>query len=283
MDAQLSPEGSSTREVGRSSSLAFLALFSLVIGPINLFVFGRRKNRLRLVWTTPAIAIAATILLTSLILATDGIGGAGDRFVVTLISPREGRKVVLQDQASRTGVVWQRRLEGRPGLYMEQYAGTPSLHERRYVRLHDDYDGDWFGNRGTQAQSLEWIEATHERIEIHRTSSGAPVVLSSIAQPLGTFFYIAPDDVVWTAEEVVPGKNVGLQRSDRAALEAWLESQVGMQSGLAKVRAAGAKTNGDWFFATGKRGGEVARETYARIRWRDIEPLFLGPVVRVGP
>jgi hypothetical protein len=272
--------GWNERELERPSLLAFLALFGLVIGPINLFVFGRRKDRLRLVWTTPVIAIVATLLLTVLILSTDGIGGVGDRWMVTLISSRESRKLVLQDQASRTGVVWQRQSEGQSGLYMDQYGATSS-HGRQYLRIHDTYDGDWFSNRGDQAQSLEWFENTRERIEIDRRSIRGPSVLSSVAQPLGTFFYVDPDDAVWTAEKVAPGTKIKLKRSDRKALHAWLQEQVG-GAGLSRMRALGAERSRDWFFASGENGAQVAVQTYTRISWHDAAPLFLGPVEQVG-
>jgi hypothetical protein len=52
---------------------------------------------------------------------------------------------------------------------------------------------------------------------------------------------------------------------------------------LARARVIGAETNRDWFFASGRSGPHLATETYSRIRWRDVEPLFLGPVERVGP
>jgi len=71
--------------------LGMMAVFSIVVGPVNFFAF-TRKRRERLFWTTPLISLCASGMLVSLIVVRDGIGGHGVRGAVVCIFPIATRR-----------------------------------------------------------------------------------------------------------------------------------------------------------------------------------------------
>ena len=86
--------------------LTFVVLFGSLVGPINLFVFARGKNRIRLFWTTPLISLAACLALIAGILLTDGLGGSGKQMIAIFSLPGTHREAVVQEQVARTAVLF---------------------------------------------------------------------------------------------------------------------------------------------------------------------------------
>jgi hypothetical protein len=89
--------------------LCFVLAFGVLIGPVNLFVFARGKNRFRLFWTTPLISILASAVLLLAILFTDGLGGNGKQLIAVFSLPGSNQAAVIQEQIARTAVLFSNR------------------------------------------------------------------------------------------------------------------------------------------------------------------------------
>ena len=62
--------------------ILILIIFSIIVGPVNLFVFAKSGRRHRLFFTTPLISLIAALLVLTFILFEDGVGGQGRRMLV---------------------------------------------------------------------------------------------------------------------------------------------------------------------------------------------------------
>jgi len=87
----------------------FLVLFALLIGPVNLLLFAPAKSRQRLFFTVPLISLGASLVLGLVIVWRDGFGGEGVQRGLIMLLPGENKAVVVQDQLSRTGVLFSER------------------------------------------------------------------------------------------------------------------------------------------------------------------------------
>ncbi|MEZ0275328.1 MAG: hypothetical protein ACAH88_10525, partial [Roseimicrobium sp.] len=83
----------------------FIAIFGLLVGPVNLFWLAGAGRRQRLFWTTPLLSLAASGLLLVLMVLQDGIGGSGARTVFAMMLPDQKRVAVTQEQVAKTGVL----------------------------------------------------------------------------------------------------------------------------------------------------------------------------------
>ncbi|MFM8893020.1 MAG: hypothetical protein ACKOTB_15635, partial [Planctomycetia bacterium] len=85
--------------------LAFLAVFGIVAGPVNVLLLAGPGRRSRAFWTTPLIAVVATGLLLALMVLKDGVGGSGARRMLGILVPAHNSLAIIQEQFSRTGLL----------------------------------------------------------------------------------------------------------------------------------------------------------------------------------
>ena len=196
--------------------IAFIMLFAAVVGPLNLFVLAGASRRHRLFWTTPLISVGASLLLAGFIVLQDGFGGSGERVLFCLLLPGEKKAVVLQDQVSRTGVLFSR------GFTMsEDVVLTPlEIGENGGNRSHEQsgrrYSGDWFASRSVQAQRAEAVVPSRAEIQLLNADAardGAPpVVASSVPAAIKEIRYLDPSGKRWRGgENLRTGERITLQ------------------------------------------------------------------------
>src|SRR5207244_2063412 len=136
----------------------------------------------------------------------------------------------------------------------------------------------WFSSRTIQAQLLETILPTRERLELAGSADGAPVVLSSIGSTLREIFFINRDGTYWRGESIHAGEKKTLQPASQHDFERWWSAQ-NADAG-ARIRSAlnGAEKRAGYFYATSYDARGVAVETLSSIRWKQQRAIFLGPM-----
>lgn len=265
---------------------AGILAFAILVGPVNLFWFARSGRRQRLFWTTPLISVIASLGLGVLIVVQDGFGGLGTRVMVTYVDAALKREVVLQQQASRTGVIVGNHFPVDPATWVQPVEisgkGAPKRNST-YWQADGKYFGDWFSTRWRQAQFLEALRPT--RAEVRVTNAGAmragaaPEVLSSLPFTLRKLFVVDGRGQCWSAENLRPGQKATLRAADRATLDAALRPfRTGGEISAALERTREAT---DFFYAIPDGGGFLP--TLAGIRWKDDAALYLGPLAGVTP
>ena len=216
-----------------------LLLFGLLVGPVNLFYFAPPGRRHRLFFTTPVIALGASVLLIAVIFLQDGSGGTGRRVALLELRPDENNTYLRQYQISRTGVLF-----GGGFVTEEPAVITPlMLGNSRWTRLKPadandaegqrfslpdpiTFAGDWFQSRSEQAQLIETIRPGRGRFEL-KPGGGDPVVVSSFPAPVERLFYQDPDAQWWaSAGPITTGASVALQKATAEEAEAWLDTEL---------------------------------------------------------
>jgi len=216
-----------------------LVIFGLLVGPVNLFYLAGPGRRHRLFFTTPVIALGASLLLIAVIFLQDGSGGHGQRAALIEILPQENSASVRQYQISRTGVLF-----GGSFIMDGPAAVSPLMQvNTRWTRLKPTessesegqrynlpepaaYAGDWFQSRSEQAQLIEAIRPGRGRFEL-KPGGGDPVIVSSFPGKVEQFYYQDPAGQWWcSASPVTAGASVALQKADATAAGEWLTEQL---------------------------------------------------------
>ncbi|MGH8045975.1 MAG: hypothetical protein ACREKL_01905 [Chthoniobacterales bacterium] len=256
----------------------FITLFAVIVGPLNLFWFAGSGRRHRLFWTTPLISVGASVLLGAVILLQDGFGGRGVRMTLRYLLPQDKQVLVMQEQASRTGLLLSRSFAGSPDIFLAPLTTPHSIGGQRSSRTYTldprGFGGDWFVSRSTQGQFIEAMVPSREAVEMVGMQDGAPVVRSSIPVMLAEFYFIDEKGAHWFASNLRTGESMKLVSTDKANPMQAVKRSSGPMLGRA-FEAIGNK-NG-YFYAIAAK--PVCIETLPSIRWSDEKTIYIGPVV----
>lgn len=287
------PNWKLARDVGAPNApqaliLTFVVIFAAVVGPINFLVFAPGGRRHRLFWTTPLISIGASVLMALFIVLSEGFGGRGQRFEVTLNLPELHKSVSWQEQVSRTGVLGGSSFAlSEPTIIQPIGIGDrddrgSSATDRSSYRLDGAiWSGDWFRSRSTQAQVLTTIAPTRSRLEISNQPDGTPVAISSFESDLEELWYLDASGKTWKAGRLKPGEKRTLEAvADERQFGRWLENNLVQAGKLAKNRAMAFRDNGlkGKFFASTKNPQFLP--SLPSIRWEKGEGLIMGAPAR---
>jgi hypothetical protein len=206
-----------------------MLLFVIVIGPVNLLLLARRRKKLWLLWTVPAISLVTCLAIAGYAIASEGISGYARTFSLTL----------LDEQAHRATTL------GLTGFYSPL---TPS------DGLHFGYDTEvlpvlpysyYYSDRGGTARTLDWSneqhlssgwiaarvpvwfrvrksEARRERLSISTNARGVPVVTNGLGVPIRRLWLPDARRVLFVGQDIAPGAQVELKESQRPVAQATL-------------------------------------------------------------
>ena len=269
-------KGIGTLKLNTSFLLSFIALFALLVGPVNLFYFARANRRHRLFWTTPVISLGASLLLIGFIVLQDGFGGNGSRVVLTYLLPAQNKAVTVQEQGSRTGVLFSRGFDAPDDAYLAPvtYRNT---NDRQFQQTGKAYGGDWFASRSLQAQRIETVQQTRSRVGLlnaEQAKAGAPpVIVSSLPVELDELLYLDEAGRYWHGKSVRTGQQQTLQPDSGSSRVSLLGT--GGSSYLDSLLRRAEKRPGH-FYAQASTG--TFTDTLPSIRWSRDRAVFAGPV-----
>ena len=256
--------------------IAFIVLFAVVVGPLNLFWFASAVRRHRLFWTTPLLSVAASLLLAGFIILEDGFGGHGERVMLCLLLPGEKNAVVTQEQVARTGVLFSRQFQTSEEVVVTARSTGFGSDRRSREQNGRTYTGDWFASRSVQAHRMEAVVPSRAEIQLLNADAardGAPpVVTSSVPAAIKAIYYRDPNGKQWRGENLRTGERVSLLADTTDAASGL---SVGGSAGLnAEIRTLGERSGG--FVAVAPDGPFF--DTLPSIRWNKQEAVFAGLV-----
>jgi hypothetical protein len=262
--------------------LAFVTLFGLLAGPINVLLLAKPPRRSRIFATTPLVSLAATALLLMLMFLREGTGGTGIRRPLCLLLPEQKTLAVIQEQFSRTGVLLGSDTPIAERSWMRSAGMTNA--GRRFIEGADGWRrGDWFHGRSDQAFVLHAVRPSRGRIDVVDTArDGTPTLVSSLDVVLDSVVYRDAEGRVWTAADLPAGAR-------RACLAAtaneWqrgidlIKSDAGPLRDRAINRVVAAPGT---VIAVARDAEAFAIQTHRSIRWLDERVAFIGPVTVAG-
>ncbi|MDB6070155.1 MAG: hypothetical protein JWL81_1326, partial [Verrucomicrobiales bacterium] len=272
-----------------------LVLFGILVGPVNLFYFAGAGRRHRLFFTTPVIALGASVVLVAVILWQDGTGGTGRRAALIEIRPDENNAYLKQYQISRTGVLFSNTFSLEDPAMV-----TPLvLDESRWTRLkppnsgqseNQQYSvvdgracaGDWFQSRSEQGQRIESIRPGRGRLEL-KSGTGNPVIVSSYPAVLEAMYYQDTAGAWWMSNApLATGGSVQLQPMSGTPDEArnWLEDNLELFPVGDRVTLASEDHRGK-FYAVSREPGAGFVPTLPSLRWESDFAMIHGRLAEV--
>jgi hypothetical protein len=276
--------------------VAFLVVFGILVGPVNLFVLAPSGRRHRLFITTPLLSVGASVLMVGIILTQDGTGGMGARLIAIDIQPEEAAAYVTQEQVSRTGVLLGGGFEVKQPALIEPLA----LPDTPWVKLKSNNNsqpaqlsqegrlrgGNYFQSRAEQGQILRAVVSSRARLEMKTglAADAAPEVISALGFTIDDLFYVNANGGVWRAKgTLATGQQVKLTKSDSSTLRSILEDPIKLSGGHTRSRLMGM-INGtlprSTFFAIAKAAPGFAIDTLPSIRWQQDRVLVFGSLAQ---
>ncbi len=265
----------------------FILIFGVLVGPVNLFWMAGPRRRSRLFWTTPLLSLAASALLVGLMFFQDGIGGNGARRVLALMLPEQKKAAIIQEQASRTGVLLGRTFAKTESSWMQNLSmddsskyNPGSNYQRQLNEDEQQRSGDWFASRAVQGHVLATVRPTRGVIEVFSSANAndAPSVVSSIAAPLQRVFVVDDQNKIWQAENIGTGEKKILRACDKKEFTEWMEQRVMQDAGpMMKQTLDQVRGRSSFVFAESADASKFAISTLDSIRWNDDRVIFAGP------
>ncbi len=269
-----------------------LVAFSVVVGPVNLFVLARSGRRHRLFLTTPAISLGAGALLVLLILFHDGIGGRGARTALVEVRPEDDEHLAClhQEQFSRTGVLLGNRFRIDAAAAISPVPLPPDRWARitlqnggggaRY-QLHPGApattaSGDWFQSRSEQGHAITAVIPTRGRLE-RLASTGPPRLLSSFDFPLEVVHFLDESGNGWRANDVRPGTPATCAAAGPDEFQRFLGAERRRLTRTNALRLDRVARRPGHFLATA--GSGLLVDTFGAIDWTDDHCLLAGPLL----
>jgi hypothetical protein len=269
----------------------FIAIFGILIGPVNLFVLAGPKHRQRLFWTTPLLSLAGSGILVMLMILQDGIGGSGSRFTLAILQPDQKKMSLVQEQASKTGVLF------KSSYTMDEQAWTEPLivpkegsafgnsedARRHHTKEGDVCTGDWFSSRSVQSQLLMTVRPSRAAIEVFppADAGGPPSLLSSIEVTLEKVLIIDDELHYWKVEDLGTGEKKVMQPSSLKEYQDWHKERLTSEGGRVTTTISEAcKNSPGYAYAESKNAARLALKTLPSIRWNSERLVFMGPYVR---
>ena len=189
----------------------FILLFGIIIGPFNLFWLAPAGRRHKLFWTTPLIALVGSGLLLAVIFFHDGTGGTGARLTLGLMHSGQNRLTVIQEQSSRTGVLFGSEFTTAEPVMMHQVlrdrSWSGSSGEREFRIEGSRFSGDWFQSRSVQTQLVQTVRPTRGALHVRPgTDAQPPSIISTFDTRIQRVFVLDEQGRKWTAQDLSPGE-----------------------------------------------------------------------------
>lgn len=190
-------------------------LFAVAIGPINFLVLARKKRRIWVLWTTPAISLLTCLAVFGYMLLSEGWEGHLRTEALTLLDQNTHRATTLGWTAVyspltpseglhfryETEVIPQRVNEGRK-------AGIRSCTLDWSRDQH--FASGWVEARVPAHFKIRKSEPRRERVNIHPGANGKIEMVNGLGAEIRRFTYADDKGNIHVAENIAPGARVSL-------------------------------------------------------------------------
>jgi hypothetical protein len=192
------------------SLFSVLVAFVVVGGPLNLWLLAKKKKRLWIFWTLPALAIVTALILVGALIANEGWVRIHKTVSLTLLDERNGEAATL----GWTGVY--ATLSPEPDVRFDSATEVRPMFASPDV--HTDWsDGQrfvsgWIGSRLARGFAIRKVESRRERVPVRR-EGGHLVAVNGLGSELKELWVADETGAVHFAANVPAGKEIALART----------------------------------------------------------------------
>jgi hypothetical protein len=188
--------------------VAFMLLFIILVGPVNIFILKRRKNGTAILWTIPAISIVTTLALFAYSLLREGITPDTRITGLTFIEQSSHRATTVGASAfycpltPSGGLVFDYGTEVTPLVSLDMNFGTQR--EMDWTQAQHLQSG-WVSARVPAIFHLRKSEIRRERLQVVN-ENGQIKIVNGLGAPIQSLWFAAPNGKIYRALDVPAGQ-----------------------------------------------------------------------------
>jgi len=204
--------------------LILMLVFVILIGPVNLLVLWRKRRRILLFVTAPAISLVTCGLVFGYSIFSEGFRGRYRTVSLTVLDERANRATSIGWTAFYSPLAAGGGLHFSPATEVTPQLGDPyggyhyygsrssGVEGSRTVSWTEDQHlaSDWVRARIPLHLRLRKSEARRERLTVRPRPDGPPAVVNGLGAPIRTLVLADADGRVYRAETIAPGAEADL-------------------------------------------------------------------------
>ena len=216
-----------------------LIAFAIMVAPINFLVFAPKGKRHKLLFTTPIIALGASLLLILYIIFSEGFGGNGMQLVHKELDSKRKKAYITQEQISRTGVLLGNQFQLDNDYQIIQMplnnsrwarvtTSGKSVSENYTIRSGEDsttYNGNYYSARSEHAHLIKGTAITQESVTVSKKGDEY-TILSTLPHSLETLVFQTSEGTFFKASDIKTGVSVKAKPIDEIARRYFLEETI---------------------------------------------------------
>ncbi len=203
--------------------LVLMLVFVILIGPVNLLVLWRKRRRILLFVTAPAISLVTCGLVFGYAVFSEGFRGRYRTASLTVLDERANRATSIGWTAFYSPLAAGGGLHFSPATELTPQLGAPSggyyygsrsssVEGSRTVSWTEDQHlvSDWVRARIPLHLRCRKSESRRERLTLRPSADGPPAVVNGLGAPVRTLVLADADGRVYRAETIDPGAEAAL-------------------------------------------------------------------------
>jgi hypothetical protein len=198
-------------------------LFTLGIGPVNIFVLSRLKRRIWLLWTTPVLSLCTCVAVFGFMLISEGWQGRLRSETLTLLDETTHRATtigwtgVYSPLTPGEGLHFSRETEVIPQRF---YEGEDGGAHSCTIDLSEDqhFASGWVEARVPAHFKVRKSELRRERVTLQRERDGRWSMVNGLGAAVLQFWYADAKGQIHAAEGVGPGAKAVLTQTEKESL-----------------------------------------------------------------
>jgi hypothetical protein len=212
---------------------ALMVVFTLIIGPGNLWVLARMQRRIWMLWTVPCISFVTCAAVFGFMLIVEGWRGESRIEAITILDENTDRATSVAwvgvyapmtpgdglHFSSASDVLW---LKGNEDRYAYGGRGNISFAACTIDDTRDQhFKSGWVSARVPSHFKLRKSEtAQHKRLAVDLAADGTLTATNALGSDVQKLWVADEKGIVYTAENVAPGAKVTLTRRKDDSLAA---------------------------------------------------------------
>jgi hypothetical protein len=200
-----------------------MLLFALAIGPINFLVLARKKRRIWMLWTTPAISLVTCLAVFGYMLLSEGWQGRVRTETLTLLDEETHRATtigwtaVYSPLTPSDGLHFSYDTEVAPQRVEQWRRGGVRSCTLDWSR-DQHFASGWVEARVPAHFQVRRSEMRRERVLIHREEDGTLSMVNGLRAAIRRFVYLDEKGLLHTAEHIAAGAPAILTPKNREAV-----------------------------------------------------------------
>jgi hypothetical protein len=200
-------------------------VFAVAIGPVNLYVLSRKKRRIWMLWTVPAISLVTCLAVLGYMLVSEGWHGHSRTEGLTILDEGTRRASTVgwagfyTPVAPSDGLHFSQDTELTPQLAFEPMRPYRPAAPRSLDWTDDQHlTSGWVTARVPAYFSVRKSEGRRrERLALHRGPGGTLSVVNLLGADVGTLWLADRDGKIYTASGVDAGAKATLTAAGKTA------------------------------------------------------------------